>query len=135
MNFFRGRRVETPQHLVQMICTAFRGTLTQALAEIFGALRAGKQTLQQSPQVQSGAADNNRQTPAKVDFFEHFARQAGIFAGSHVLGWFDDIQQVVRNKPALGSTRLCRTDIELTHHGERVAIDDLTAEFLRERQR
>ena len=62
MNLLRCGAVETPQNSMQMIGTASRSTLAQALAQFLRALRPGEESFEQSAQVQSGAADHDRQS-------------------------------------------------------------------------
>ena len=72
---------------------------------------------------------------AAADFPEHLPRLASIFAGGHEVSGIDEVEEVVGSAGAFIDIGLGGADIELAIHRDRIAVDDLALEFLRERQR
>ena len=68
----------------------------------------GKSPSSKRAKIKSGPADQNRQTAAGFDFFQHWTRLARVFAGRNVVCRCNDIEQVMRRASALGRRGLWR---------------------------
>src|SRR5215213_3311203 len=75
--------------------------------------RAYKKWLSQGPQVETGAADKQREPPATLDLFNLLRRFAGPFAGCVVNVRRDKINQVMRDTFALLEWDLRGCDLDL----------------------
>ena len=70
-----------------------------------------------------------------ADLRQHLPGASRVLAGRHELGGLDEIKEMVRRQRSFRGTGLGSADIKLAIHGDRVAVDDLTAKPLRQRQR
>ena len=95
----------------------------------------GKQAARQRAVVEAGAADENRQPAARVDVADHRRRVARVLRRGVLVGRIDDVDQVMRDAAPLGDRHLVGADVEAAIDGGRIAVDDLAAEALGERQR
>src|SRR5208282_5258595 len=59
MNAVRCRSVEAPQDAMQVLWAVLLRAGAQFVAQLFGALRTGKKSFQQSAQIESGASAND----------------------------------------------------------------------------
>src|ERR1700730_4758432 len=114
--------------------TLLSDSLAQTLAQFLGTLRADEESLQKCAEIQSGSANHNRQSLPRLDLSQHFAGLARVFSGSDVASRINKIEQMVRSAGALGECWFCRTNLELTIHGNRIAVHDFAAEALRQRE-
>ena len=69
---------------------------------------------------------------ARLDLGQDRAGLAGIFSRSHLLRGSDAVKQMMGNLGAFGCSRLGRSNIQLGVHCDRIAVDDLSREFLGE---
>src|SRR5579872_1189522 len=135
MNLLSRRAVQTPKNPMQMIGAVPRVALAQTLAQLLRPLRAGKESFEQCPQVQSSPADHNGQVMAQVNFLQHLPRLPGIFTCGDVLRGIHAIEKVMLRRCEFTRARLGGPDIKLADHRARITVDDLTVELLRQRQR
>ena len=101
------------------------------------ASRAGtrKQPARQRAEVEAGAADQNRQPPARLDVADRGRGIARVLRGRVVVGRIGDVDQVVRDAAPIADRDLVGADVEAAIDGGRVAVDDLAAVALGDRQR
>src|ERR1700688_3953859 len=92
MDFLSSSAVKTLKNSMQMIRTASRGALAQALAQFLRTLRTWKKSFQKRAQVQSNASNHDGQVAPLVDFPQHLPCLAGIFSSGHVLGGINAIE-------------------------------------------
>ena len=90
-------RIEPRQQPVQIRRTAFGRACTQALAQFFGTLRAGKESFQQRSQVKTCPADYDGQAAAAGNLADHGPRLPRVFAGGERLVRLCDVEQMMRN--------------------------------------
>src|SRR5437899_2296406 len=102
--------------------TFLSGSLVQTLAQFLGTLRADEESLQKGAEIQSGSANHNRQSLPRLDLSQHVAGLARVFSGGDVARRINKIEQMVGSAGALGERWFCRTNLELTIHGDRIAI-------------
>src|ERR1700691_338081 len=130
-------------------------TVAEFVAQFFGVLGAGKQSFDEGAKVESGSSGDDRQGPARLvlawirvaqnclarsflapgNLAENAARLAGIFSGTDVFEGIDAIDQVMRDFRALGRGGLGGADFKFAVHGNRIAVEDFSAEVARQRQR
>src|SRR5271165_5974879 len=95
----------------------------QPVAQLFGALRAGKKPLQQSAQIESGASTNDGQIPrltvtagARSYLAQNLPGEASVLSRAHVSQRIHAIQQMMWDFRALSRRRLGRADIKFAVH-------------------
>src|SRR5688572_12934263 len=120
---------------MDVLTSAGSGTRFQAFAQLLRPGRPGEQTIQQRAQVKSGAADDDRQSPAITDLGEHRAGIANVIAGTIDARGLDDIEEVVRRPGTLLRRGLRSPEVELAIEGYGVAVDDLSGKALSHRER
>ena len=135
VNAARCRSVEPAQDAMQVLGPMLLGAAAQFVAQFFGPLRTGKESFDQSAEIESGSSADNRQAPALLDLAQNLPRLASIFSRANVGERIDAIQQVMRNFRALRRAGLGRADFKFAVHRNRVAVDDFTAKAARDRQR
>jgi len=118
-----------------MLRAALLDSLPQAIAQLFRALRAGEQSFEESSQIKPGASAHDRQPASRRNLTHNLPGHPRIFTGRNRGRGIHAIEQVVRNFGARRSARLGRTDLEITVHGYRIAVDYLAAGFAGDRQR
>ena len=96
--------------------------------------RAGEQASREGAVIEPGSPDQNRKTPPAVDLAN---RPLGVVrelcCGVH-LGGIGDVDQVMRDAPALLLRQLVGADVEAAVYRSRVAVDDLAPVAFGERQ-
>ncbi len=80
---------------MQVFRAAFRRPFPQALPQLFGTGRTGKESLEERPQIKPGASNHDGQTLTRPNFIEGSARQPGIIARSEELDRRDHVDQVM----------------------------------------
>src|SRR5260370_4928308 len=123
------RRIKTAQHLMQVTGPALRGALSQALTPVFGPWRSGKKALKQGAEIKASAPNDDRQVMASADLVNGPARQAGIVSGCELLRGRDNVNQVVRDAPALFRSWFGRAHVELAVYADRVATANLSLQL------
>jgi len=94
-----------------------------------------EQASRQRPVIEAGSADDYRKTTATVNVPNSGGRVLRVLRG-RVLGVrIDDVDQMMRNAAALRNRDLIRADVEPSIDSRRIAVDDLAAVLLRERER
>jgi hypothetical protein len=107
-------------------------TLTKPFAEFVGALRTGKEAVEQGAEVEPGTSNHDRKVSAGFDLGESLSRQTGILAGCDVASGIHNIEQVVGCAGALDGAWLRGSDLELANHGDRITIHYFAMKALRE---
>ena len=120
---------------VQPFGAAARGEPVETVAQRLVGARAGKQAANQRPVVEPGAADENRQPPARVHVAHDGGRVARVLRRGVDLGRVGDVDQVVRDALPIGGRQLVGADVEAAVDRGRVAVEDLAAEPVGQRQR
>ncbi len=85
--------------------------------------------------VEAGAADEDRQAPARVDVADRVGRVARELRRRVLVGRIGDVDQVMRDAAPVGRRHLVGADVEAAIDGGRIAVDDLAAEALGKRER
>ena len=145
VNALRRRRVQPPQHAMQVLGPVLIGAGAQSAAQLLGALRAGKKSVQQSAEIESRASADDGQIPSLPAFAatlsprSYFAHNhpglASILTRVHVSQRIHTIQKVMGNFRALRRRRLGGANVKFAVHRDRVAVDDFSPEAARDRQR
>src|SRR5580700_9049579 len=131
MNLLSGRAIESPQNAMEITRPASLDSFTQTLAQFFRPLWAKKKSFEQSAQVESSSAHNDRQVSALLNLIEHLPCLARVFARCNVAGRRDAINQMMRRTHSFRCTRLGGADVKLAIHRDRIAVHDLAVEALR----
>ena len=130
-----GFRVQAGEDAVG-VARAFGGCAPAETLPQFGmARRSSKQPVHQSAQIKAGSTDDDRQTAASGDLRQNGSRAPCVLARGGLLLGFQNVEQMMRNTAALGERGLGRADIEVPVELQRIAVDDLTPESLRQMQR
>ena len=135
VNTARCRSIEPAQDAMQPLGPIFLRAATQSVAQFFRAPRTGKESFDQSAEIEPGPSADNRQVPALLDLAHDLPPQAGILSGADIGERVDRIHQVMRNFRALRRAGLGRADFEFAVHRHRIAVDDLTREAAGNRER
>ncbi len=109
---------------------SFRFALAQPGAQDFVPRGAGRQTVQQRAQIESCAACHNRQTSSCRDFVKNPTADPREIAGRKEFVRVRDIDQMMRDAPALFRGQLGGPDVEEAVDLHRVAVHDFAFEFL-----
>ena len=94
-----------------------------------------RQSHQQRPQIQHGAAHQQRHPAAAGDVVDQAQRIADKLPRRVTPSRVDDVDQVVRHRRTLGDAWFCGADVHATVDQRRVDTDDLHRKLLRQRQR
>jgi hypothetical protein len=94
------------------------------------AFRQGREAIQQSSQVESSSAYNDRQAAPGGDFANRISGHASVLTCGVTVGRVEHVQQVVRYPAALRFRRFGGADVESAVELEGIAIDDFAGEFL-----
>ena len=103
-------------------------------AKLLVRARAGEETARQGAVVEAGAADQNRQPAAGVDVADGCRRIARKLRRRIHLSRIRDVDEVVWNAAPGLDRHLVGADVETAVHGSRIAVDDLAAMPLGQRQ-
>ncbi len=93
------------------------------------------QTLRERLVVQHRAADQQRHTPARLDFADEPQRIRAKLGGGIRFGGIDDVDQMMRRHRAFVGGRLGGADIHLAIHERRIDADDFHRPPRGERER
>ena len=103
----------------------------QALADRL--VRAGKvEFAERGPDVEAGAADEDRDLAALLQVGEHGVDEVLVLRDARGLGDVPDVEQMVRDAPALGLRELGGADVHARIQLHGVGVDDLAVEFQRQ---
>ena len=120
--------VEASEDSVQPVC-AFGGFgAAEATADFFGALRRGKESVDESAEIESGSSGDYGEFFSGGDFGESGAGEAAVVAGGEGFGGVGDVDQVMGDLAAFGWGGFGGADLHLAVDGDGVAADDLSGE-------
>lgn len=102
----------------------------QSLAQFFVAAGAREQAVHQGTEVKARTTHHQGQVVSVHDLPQHQTGPAGVLAGCERLVGICDINQMMRDAPAVGWREFGRPDVEPAIDLERVAVDDLAIELL-----
>ena len=114
MDLCRRGRIKPSQQSVQIRRTVFLSSYPQALPQLLGALRSGKEPFQQRSQIKAGAADHDGNAPPNGNLLNRGPSLSRIFARGERPVRFGDIKQMMRHKRTLLAGWLGRTNFEVT---------------------
>src|SRR2546423_15423714 len=101
---------------------------------MFVGRRGFKERLSKGAQVEAAAADEQRETAARLDLFDLLQRVARPVGGGVVDFGRDEVNQVMRHAATLFGRKFGRRNLNLTVDLNRVAVDYLAAKTERERE-
>ena len=107
----------------------------QPLSQGFVAARQCRQSVQESPKIESGTAHDHRQASPGGDSGDHLAGRASVIARGETRLGVQHVKQMVGYAAARGGRRFGRADIEAAVQLEGIAIDDFTREGFGDAQR
>ncbi len=130
-----GRRgVDPPEQAVQKHDAAAGGNRFESRAQPAVPSRSREQAARQRAIVEAGAAHEERQSVPRMDVADRGSSVAGILRGRILRGRLDDVDEMVRDTTLFGQWDLVGADVESTIDRGRIAIDDLAATALGERE-
>ena len=130
----RRLRIDTPHHPPQTLDSAARRDGLQPRPQRRVLAGPGKQPSRQRPIVEPGPADQNRHAAARQDVADRGGRVARVVGGAVFGGRLDDVDEMVRDAALIGDRHLVGADVEAAVDRRRIAVDDLAAKPLGERQ-
>jgi hypothetical protein len=110
------------------------GHSIQALAEYVVCSRTREKTAGEGPVVKARAADEDRQPVPGVNLADDARGVTGKARGGIDLRWIRDVDEVMRDAAALLEWQLVGADVEAAIDSGGIAVDDLAAVPLGERQ-
>src|SRR4051812_42180707 len=108
------------------------GDTLQTRPEHAVARRTWKEPSRQRAIVQPGSADNDRQLATRGDVPDSHPRFTRVARSGVLLGWFSDVDEMMRDSLSLAERHLVGADVETPIHRGRIAADDLPVEAVRE---
>ncbi len=127
-------RVDAGQQTVKPLAAITGGQTVQPCADLRVLARTRKQSARQRPIVETGPADEHGHLPTGVHLVDCARRVAGKVRRVVIRLGVDDVDEVMPDATALGDGHLVGADVEAAEDGRGVAVDDLAAESLRQRQ-
>src|SRR5579884_3407220 len=112
-----------------------RSRPAKARAQLFRALRHVGKAIEQRAEVKPGANGEYRQLPATAQVLENADGHVTVSPRRRGLRRIKDVDQMMRNSPALPLARLCRTDIKAAIKLSGIAGNHLAPEPLRQKDR
>ena len=101
----------------------------QSVAQILIARRAFEKPFEQSAQVETCAARDDRQPPACRNARNRNPRNPCEFTRREQLVRVQNVDQVVRNSTPLTKRQFGGPDVKMAIHLQRIAVDDFAMEF------
>ena len=123
-------RVHSPEPAEEWLQADFFRFLRQFLSYEFIPPRSGKESFEHCRQVQSGTTRTNGEFLPQGDVPGRFCGPVQKFRHCELMLRLDDVQQMVRDIPALFKGKLIRADIESTIDLHGIAVDDFPVERL-----
>ncbi len=127
--------IDPLHHAVQERQPAAVGNRLEPSAQRLVGWRPRKQSAGKRAIVEPRAADDNRQVASRLDLADGARGIHCELRGGVDLGRIGDVDQVMRNAAAFVERHLVGADVEPAIDRRRVAVDDLAAEALGQRQR
>ena len=123
------------QHAVQELGASTRGDRLETGAQGDVATGAGKQSSRQGAVIEPRPTDDQWQRAARLNLANHPSRIASVMRRRVFVGRIDDVDEVMRDPLPLHHRHLVGADVEAPVHGGRIAVDDLAAEPVSQRNR
>src|SRR5579884_683015 len=126
MDTFSGPGVEPHEDFVEPSAPVLFTAQLEPLAQRLGALRAGKEAVQQSAKVEAGPSGNDGNMAARGNFFQRASRIAAVVARGVVFSGGNNVNQVVRKALAVGLAGLGCADLHVAVDGDGIAAHDFS---------
>jgi hypothetical protein len=129
-NATRRDRIEPSQQSMQMIRTSSLDNGSQTRSHRSRSRGAGKQSFDESSQIQTRSSNKNRDALPLTNIGEYLPRFTLVIPCSEQFGRLPYINHVMGNTLPLFEGRLCASDIETAEDLDGIEIDDLAVETL-----